>query len=50
VALGPDIKKKYTSQKKWRQVNICPTVGAILGFPTPLVPKKTTAMKDIFIK
>ncbi len=50
LALGPDIKKKYTSQKKWRQVNICPTVGAILGFPTPFVPKKTTAMKDIFIK
>jgi hypothetical protein len=50
VALGPDIKKKYTSAKKWRQVNICPTVGAILGFPTPFVDKNAKVMTDILVK
>lgn len=50
LAIGPDIKKKYTSENKWRQVNLCPTVGAILGFPTPLVPKKIKIMKDILKK
>ncbi len=50
VALGPDIKKKYISPKKWRQVNICPTIGAILGFPTPFVDKNAKVMTDIILK
>jgi len=50
VAIGPDIKKKYVTENKWRQVNICPTVGAILGFPTPFVTKKAKVMKDILVK
>lgn len=47
VGIGPDIKKNYTSSKKWRQINICPTVGEILGFPTPHVTKRAKVMTDI---
>ena len=52
VALGPDIKKKYTTpaENKWRQVNICPTVGKILNFPTPYVGKDAKVMEDFFVK
>ena len=50
VALGPDIKKGYVSENKYRQVNICPTVGAILGFPTPFVDKNAKVMTDILLK
>jgi hypothetical protein len=49
VALGPDIKKNYSVENKWRQVNICPTVGKILGFPTPLVGKDAKVMTDFLI-
>jgi hypothetical protein len=50
VGLGPDIKKKYTTENKWRQVNICTTVGAILNFPTPLAGKDAGVMMDFFVK
>lgn len=50
VGLGPDIKKKYTTENKWRQVNICSTVGSILNFPTPLVGKDAGVMTDFFVK
>jgi hypothetical protein len=49
VALGPDIKKKFSTENKWRQVNICPTVGKILGFPTPNVDKDATVITDFLI-
>lgn len=50
VALGPDIKKNYVTENKWRQVNICPTVGKILNFPTPYVSKDAGVMEDFFVK
>ena len=50
VALGPDIKKKYAVENKWRQINLCPTVGKILGFPTPNVDKDAKVMEDFFVK
>ncbi len=49
VALGPDIKKGYAIENKWRQVNLCPTVGKILGFPTPYVAKDATPINDFFL-
>lgn len=49
VALGPDIKKKFTTENKWRQVNVCATVGKILGFPTPKVDKDATVITDFLI-
>jgi hypothetical protein len=48
LAIGPDIKKKYESKDKYRQVNICPTVGKILNFPTPNVGKDAAVMTDFF--
>jgi hypothetical protein len=50
VAIGPDIKKKFESKDKYRQVSICPTVGKILNFPTPLVAKDAEVMTDFFVK
>ena len=50
LALGPDIKKSYKVENKWRQINLCPTVGKILGFPTPNVDKGAKAMEDFFVK
>lgn len=50
IALGPDIKKKYSTENKWRQVNICATVGKILNFPTPYVAKEATPINEFFIK
>lgn len=50
VAIGPDIKKNYATENKWRQVNICPTVGKILNFPTPHADKDAKAMEDFFVK
>ena len=47
-AIGPDIKKKYETENKWRQVNVCPTVGKILNFPTPCVSKDAKVMTDLF--
>jgi hypothetical protein len=49
VALGPDIKKNFSTQNKWRQVNVCSTVGKILGFPTPFVDKDATVITDFLI-
>jgi hypothetical protein len=49
VALGPDIKKNYSTENKWRQINVCPTVGKILGFPTPRVDKDATMIDDFFL-
>jgi hypothetical protein len=49
LALGPDVKKGYKIENKWRQVNICPTVGKILGFPTPNVAKDAKPITDFFI-
>jgi len=49
VALGPDIKKNYSVENTWRQVNICPTVGKILNFPTPYVAKEATPINDFFL-
>ncbi len=46
VALGPDIKKNYKTENKYRQINICPTVGKILNFPTPFVAKDAAVMTD----
>jgi hypothetical protein len=48
VAIGPDIKQKFESKDKYRQVNICPTVGKILNFPTPYVSKDAEVMTDFF--
>jgi hypothetical protein len=50
VAIGPDIKKNYQSTDKYRQVNVCATVGKILNFPTPFVSKDAGAMTDFFNK
>jgi predicted AlkP superfamily pyrophosphatase or phosphodiesterase len=50
LGMGPDIKKKYVTENKWRQVNICPTVGKILKFPTPEVAKDAGVMDDFLIK
>jgi hypothetical protein len=49
VAVGPDIKKNFLATDKYRQVNICPTVGKILGFPTPFVAKDAAVMTEILI-
>jgi arylsulfatase A-like enzyme len=49
VALGPDIKKNFSTENKWRQINICPTVGKILGFPTPRVDKDAAVITDFLI-
>jgi hypothetical protein len=49
VALGPDIKKNYSTENKWRQINICPTIGKILNFPTPYVAKDAAAIDDFFV-
>jgi hypothetical protein len=49
LALGPDIKKGYKVENKWRQVNLCPTVGQILGFPTPNVAKDAKPITDFFL-
>jgi hypothetical protein len=49
VALGPDIKKNYSSENKWRQINVCPTIGKILNFPTPYVDKDATVLDDFFV-
>lgn len=49
VALGPDIKKKVSLENKWRQTNICATVGKILGFPTPFVDKNAKVISDFLI-
>jgi hypothetical protein len=50
LGLGPDFKKKYSVENKWRQVNVCPTVGKILNFPTPYVDKDAKVMDDFFQK
>jgi hypothetical protein len=50
VALGPDIKKGFVAENKYRQVNICPTIGKILNFPTPFVSKDAAPMMDFFVK
>jgi hypothetical protein len=50
LALGPDIKKKYATENKWRQVNLCPTVGKILNFTTPYADKDAKAIDDFFVK
>jgi hypothetical protein len=49
VGLGPDIKKKFSTENKWRQVNLCATVGKILGFPTPRVDKDATVITDFLL-
>jgi hypothetical protein len=49
LAIGPDIKQKFQSTDKYRQVNICPTVGKILNFPTPYVSKDAEVMTDFFL-
>jgi hypothetical protein len=49
LALGPDVKKKFSTENKWRQINICPTVGKILNFPTPLVAKDAAPITDFFL-
>ncbi|MBN2567808.1 MAG: hypothetical protein JXB42_00090 [Deltaproteobacteria bacterium] len=49
MALGPDIKKNFSTENKWRQVNICATVGKILNFPTPYVAKEATVITDFLI-
>jgi hypothetical protein len=49
MALGPDIIKNYSTENKWRQINICPTVGKILNFPTPYVAKDAAVIDDFFI-
>jgi hypothetical protein len=46
IAIGPDIKENYLSKKKWRQVNIFPTIGMIMGFECPV--KKSKPMEDFF--
>jgi hypothetical protein len=50
LGVGPDFKKGYATENKWRQVNICPTVGKILNFPTPNVDKNAKPMTDFFVK
>jgi hypothetical protein len=50
LGLGPDIKKNYATENKWRQVNVCPTVGKILNFPTPYVDKDAKVMDDFLSK
>ena len=50
LGVGPDFKKNYSVENKWRQVNICPTIGQILSFPTPNVDKDAKAMTDFFAK
>jgi hypothetical protein len=46
-ALGPDFKKNYSSQIKRSQIDICPTVGKLLGFkPTQAAG---TIMTELFI-
>jgi hypothetical protein len=50
MGLGPDIKKNYSTENKWRQVNLCPTIGKILNFPTPLIDKDAKVMDDFFSK
>jgi hypothetical protein len=50
VGIGPDIKKKNSVENKWRQINLCPTIGKILGFPTPLVDKDAKPMDDFLTK
>lgn len=49
VATGPDIKKNYSVENKWRQTNICPTVGKILKFPTPYAAKDAPVMDDFLL-
>ena len=49
VAVGPDFKKNHLSTDKYRQVNIVPTVGKLLNFPTPLVAKDAVVMTDLLI-
>lgn len=46
VGLGPDMKENYISEKKWRQVNILPTVMKIFGVTTPV----KDPMDDFFRK
>jgi hypothetical protein len=50
LGLGPDIKKNYATENKWRQINVCPTVGKILNFPTPYIDKDAKVMEDFFLK
>jgi|WetSurMetagenome_2_1015567.scaffolds.fasta_scaffold48393_3 hypothetical protein len=50
VAIGPDIKKGYAIENKWRQINLVPTIGKILNFPTPNVDKDAKVMDDFFVK
>ena len=50
LGVGPDFKKNYSVENKWRQVNVCPTIGKILNFPTPYVDKDAKPMADFFKK
>ncbi|MHC4547840.1 MAG: alkaline phosphatase family protein [Planctomycetota bacterium] len=36
LALGPDIKRGFVSERKALQIDLAPTVGELLGFQTPL--------------
>lgn len=49
IALGPDIKKGFSIENKWRQTNMCATVGNILGFPTPFVDKDAVPISNFLI-
>ncbi|MCX6138734.1 MAG: alkaline phosphatase family protein [Ignavibacteriales bacterium] len=40
VAVGPDITPGTVDDEQWEQINIAPTVGTLLGFPTPQAPGK----------
>lgn len=37
LALGPKIRKNHTVSDVYNQVDLCPTIGSLLGFETPLV-------------
>jgi hypothetical protein len=50
LALGPDIKQGVATENKWRQVNLCPTIGKILNFPTPGADKDAGVITDMFAK
>jgi hypothetical protein len=36
LAVGPDVKRGAVVEKEVQQIDICPTVGELLGFQTPL--------------
>lgn len=43
LAVGPDIKRGVKVDRKAQQIDICPTVGELLGFQTPFADGKVMA-------